>query len=73
MLKKLGFIAAGLCGATGLLGFVSAVYILTIMHSFSSLDWSTIMIWILSGSFSAWAWIMLAVFVGMLAYTLTYS
>jgi|TARA_B100001540_G_C15695018_1_gene591085 hypothetical protein len=70
MLKKIGFIAAGLCGATGLMGFVSAVYNLTNMQSFSSLDWSTIMIWILSSSFSAMAWIMLAVFVGMLAYKL---
>ena len=63
MLKKIGFIAAGLCGISGLLSFYNAIINLLGMLRIGD----TYMYWTIMGVISALSWIMLAVFVGMLA------
>ena len=64
MLKKIGFIAAGLCGISGLLSFYNAISNLLGMLRIGDL---TNIYWFIMGVIVALSWIMLAVFVGMLA------
>tara|TARA_B100001758_G_C18011543_1_gene403309 strand:- start:387 stop:593 length:207 start_codon:yes stop_codon:yes gene_type:complete len=64
MLKKIGFIAAGLCGISGLLVFYNAISNLLGMLRIGDL---ANIYWFIFGVIVALSWIMLAVFVGMLA------
>ncbi len=64
MLKKIGFIAAGLCGISGLLVFYNAISNLLGMLRIGDL---ANIYWFIYGVIVALSWIMLAVFVGMLA------
>tara|TARA_B100000287_G_scaffold317663_1_gene301384 strand:- start:413 stop:619 length:207 start_codon:yes stop_codon:yes gene_type:complete len=64
MLKKIGFISAGLCGISGLLTFYNAINNLLSMLRIGDL---ANIYWFFMGVIGALTWIMLAVFVGMLA------
>ena len=68
MLKKIGFIAAGLCGTVGLLNVIGTITYIRFLLRDDAL--SENVLWVIQSSLSALTWIMLAVFVGMLAYKL---
>ena len=67
MLKKIGFIAAGLCGTVGLLAVIGTV---TYIRLLSRDTLSANVLWVIQNSVASLTWIMLAVFVGMPAYKL---
>ena len=67
MLKKIGFIAAGLCGTVGLLSLIGTVSNIIFL---SSDTLSANLLWVIQNFVASLTWIMLAVFVGMLAYKL---
>ena len=65
MLKKIGFISAGLCGVNGLLVIVNIVYNMILYSQMEGLGYRAFL-----GSIGGLAWIMLGVFIGMLAHKL---
>ena len=68
MLKKIGFIVSGLCGTAGLLSVINMVSYIRFLLRDDAL--SENVLWVIQSSLGALTWIMLAVFVGMLAYKL---
>ena len=65
MLKKIGFIVSGLCGTAGLLSVINMVSYIRFLLRDDAL--SENVLWVIQSSLGALTWIMLAVFVGMLA------
>ena len=68
MLKKIGFIVSGLCGTAGLLNVINMVSYIRFLLRDDALSVNVLRV--IQGSLGSLAWIMLAVFVGMLAYKL---
>ena len=68
MLKKIGFISAGLCGVNGLLVIVSMVSNMILYSQIEDDGYNVI--WAISGFIGGLVWIMLGVFIGMLAHKL---
>ena len=68
MLKKIGFIVSGLCGTAGLLNVINMVsYTRVLLRDYVL---SGNVLWVIQSSLVSLTCIMLAVFVGMLAYKL---
>tara|TARA_B100000073_G_scaffold218549_1_gene181837 strand:- start:411 stop:620 length:210 start_codon:yes stop_codon:yes gene_type:complete len=68
MLKKIGFIVSGLCGTAGLLIVINMVSNIRFLLRDDALSGN--ILWVIQSSLVSLTWIMLAVFVGMLAYKL---